>query len=154
VRRGYFVEGLGGAQFALPGAVERLRSQPPGDAEAPLVLAAVDPAQPYGAALPWPKRDDEARRPARVAGAYVVLASGEPVLYLERGGKGLLTLVSPEDPRLEPALAALADQVRRGAVKRISLEHVDREPALTSSLGPALIALGFREGPRKLTLSA
>ncbi|HWF49127.1 MAG TPA: DEAD/DEAH box helicase [Solirubrobacteraceae bacterium] len=156
-RRGYFVEGLGGAQFALPGAVERLRSQPEADTEAPLVLAAVDPAQPYGAALPWPKRESEegARRgPARVAGAYVVLSGGEPVLYLERGGKGLLTLVPADDPRIEPALAALADQVRRGAVKRIALEHVDRESALASPLGPALIALGFREGPRKLTLSA
>jgi ATP-dependent Lhr-like helicase len=156
-RRGYFVEGLGGAQFALPGAVERLRSQPHGDSEPPLVLAAVDPAQPYGAALSWPKRadDDTGRRgPARVAGAYVVLAGGDPVLYLERGGKGLLTLVSADDERLEPALAALADQVRRGGIKRIALEHVDREPALASPLGPALIALGFREGPRKLTLSA
>ena len=154
-RRGYFVQGLGGAQFALPGAVERLRSQPHGDAEPPLVLSAVDPAQPYGAALPWPKRrTDDARRPARVAGAYVVLSGGEPVLYLERGGKGLLTLVAAEDERLEPALAALADQVRRGRVKRIALEHVDREPALASPLGGALIALGFREGPRKLTLSA
>jgi ATP-dependent Lhr-like helicase len=153
-RRGYFVEGLGAAQFALPGAVERLRSQPAADAEAPLVLAAVDPAQPYGAALPWPKRDDVARGPARVAGAYVVLAGGEPVLYLERGGKGLLTLVGADDARLEPALSSLAGEVRRGRIKRIALEHVDREPALASPLGPALIALGFREGPRKLTLSA
>jgi ATP-dependent Lhr-like helicase len=156
-RRGYFVEGLGGAQFALPGAVERLRSQPQADTEAPLVLAAVDPAQPYGAALPWPKRESEdsgRRGPARVAGAYVVLSGGAPVLYLERGGKGLLTLVPAGDERIEPALAALADQVRRGAVKRIALEHVDRESALASALGPALIALGFREGPRKLTLSA
>ncbi|HWF25954.1 MAG TPA: DEAD/DEAH box helicase, partial [Solirubrobacteraceae bacterium] len=153
-RRGYFVEGLGAAQFALPGAVERLRCQGPADAEAPLVLAAVDPAQPYGAALPWPKRGDVARGPARVAGAYVVLSGGEPVLYLERGGKGLLTLVAADDARFEPALAALADEVRHGRIKRIALEHVDREPALASPLGPALIALGFREGPRKLTLSA
>ncbi|HWF36002.1 MAG TPA: DEAD/DEAH box helicase [Solirubrobacteraceae bacterium] len=156
-RRGYFVEGLGGAQFALPGAVERLRAQTSGDSDAPVVLAAVDPAQPYGAALPWPKRDDDEggrRGPARVPGAHVVLAAGEPVLYLERGGKGLLTLVAAEDPRIEPALAALADHVRRGRVKRIALEHVDREPALASPLGASLIALGFREGPRKLTLSA
>src|SRR5207245_3106757 len=80
-RRGYFVEGLGGAQFALPGAVERLRAQP-GREEPPVVLAAVDPAQPYGAALAWPARADEpgapARRPARVDGAYVVLSGGAP----------------------------------------------------------------------------
>ncbi len=102
-RRGYFVEGLGGAQFALPGAVERLRASDEGE-EAPLVLAAVDPAQPYGAALPWPPdARKDARAPARVAGAYVVLAGGEPVLYLERAGRALQTLVAADDPRLRPA---------------------------------------------------
>jgi ATP-dependent Lhr-like helicase len=150
-RRGYFVEGLGGAQFALPGAVERLRAGP-AEEPAPVVLAAVDPAQPYGAALPWPSR--EGRRPARVAGAYVVLAGGEPVLYVERGGRGLQTLVERSDARLEPALAALVEQVRRGAIKRLALEKVDGESALGSALGPALLALGFQEGPRRLTLSA
>ncbi len=109
-RRGYFVEGLGGAQFALPGAVERLRAQSERDA-APLVLSAVDPAQPYGAVLPWPaQRAGGARRPARTAGAYVVLAGGDPVLYVERGGRALQTLVGPEDARLEPALAGLVDR--------------------------------------------
>ncbi len=151
-RRGYFVEGLGGAQFALPGAVERLRAQAEGG-EAPVVLAAVDPAQPYGAALPWPARDD-ARRPARTAGASVVLAGGEPILYLERGGRALQTLVAADDPRLEPALVALVEQVRRGRIKRLALEKVDGESALVSRLGPALVALGFQEGPRRLTLSA
>jgi len=154
-RRGYFVEGLGGAQFALPGAVERLRAQP-ADESKPVVLAAVDPAQPFGAALPWPKRGgaDASRRPSRVAGAYVVLSGGEPVLYLERGGRGLVTLVENTDVRLQPALAALVDQVRNGAIKRLALEKVDGEPALGSALGPALVALGFQEGPRRLTLSA
>src|SRR5213079_3007859 len=119
-RRGYFVEGLGGAQFALPGAVERLRAQRVEDDATPLVLAAVDPAQPYGAALPWPKRpaDGETRRPQRVAGAQVVLVGAEPVVYLERSGKGLLTLVEAGDARLYPALAALADHVRAGRVRR------------------------------------
>jgi ATP-dependent helicase Lhr and Lhr-like helicase len=158
-RRGYFLEGLGGAQFALPGAVERLRARGgPGAPEAPpLVLAAVDPAQPYGAALPWPKRGDEqpaGRRPARAAGAYVVLVGGDPVLYLERGGRALQTLVEAGDGRLEPALAALVEHVRTGAIKRLGLEKVDGEIALTSPLGPALLALGFQEGPRRLTLSA
>jgi ATP-dependent Lhr-like helicase len=155
-RRGYFVEGLGGAQFALPGAVERLRagrSTDSADAAAPVVLAAVDPAQPYGAALAWPS-SDAGRRPTRVAGAYVVLAGGEPVLYLERGGRGLLTLVDAGDERLEAALAALVDDVRRGRIKRLALEKVDGEPAMRSPLGPALLALGFQEGPRRLTLSA
>ena len=160
-RRGYFVEGLGGAQFALPGAVERLRARPGGDssgvdAQRALVLAAVDPAQPYGAALPWPRReaDSGTRGPSRVAGAYVVLAGGEPVLYLERGGRGLQTLVGREDPRLEPALVALVAHVRSGAIKRLALEKVDGEPAMRSPLAPALTALGFQEGPRRLMLSA
>ena len=91
-RRGYFIEGMGGAQFALPGAVERLRATPTGGSGAAsaasawdgrgrtLVIAAADPAQPYGAALPWPKRKGQDRRPARVAGAYVVLVADQPVL--------------------------------------------------------------------------
>ena len=153
-RRGYFVEGLGGAQFALPGAVERLRSLASAD-ERPLVLAAVDPAQPYGAALPWRKPDaPEARRPARVAGAYVVLIEGDPIVYLERGGRGLQTLVAPDDRRLAPALGALVDQVRKGAMRRVALEKVDGRPAVGSALGAALLELGFQEGPRRLTLSA
>ncbi|MGP0034469.1 MAG: DEAD/DEAH box helicase [Solirubrobacteraceae bacterium] len=154
-RRGYFVEGLGGAQFALPGAVERLRAQ--SDDEAPVVLAAVDPAQPYGAALAWPERSgraDDARRPMRVAGAYVVLAGGEPILYLERGGRALQTLVSADDARIEPGLHALIEYVRAGRLKRVALEKVDGVAAIESSLGPALIALGFQQGPRRLTLSA
>jgi ATP-dependent Lhr-like helicase len=149
-RRGYFVEGLGGAQFALPGAVERLRGLPESDPE-PLVLAAVDPAQPYGAALPWPASD---RRPSRTAGAYVVLTGGEPIVYLERGGRGLQTLVAAEDSRLRPALEALVAQVRAGRIKRLGLEKVDGGPAMSSPLAPVLGALGFQEGPRRLTLSA
>ncbi len=155
-RRGYFVEGLGGAQFALPGAVERLRAQSDRD-ERPVVLAAVDPAQPYGAVLPWPARDAGAmdgRRLARAAGAHVVLAAGEPILYLERGGRALQTLVGPEDPRLDRALAALVDHVRRGRIKRLALEKVDGEPALGSRVAAVLLAHGFQEGPRRLTLSA
>jgi ATP-dependent helicase Lhr and Lhr-like helicase len=153
-RRGYFVEGLGGAQFALPGAVERLRAVSDRD-EQPVVLAAVDPAQPYGATLPWPARDDESgRRPARVGGAYVVLFGGEPILYLDRGGRALQTLVGRDDERIEPALEALVERVQNGTIKRLALEKVDGESALTSTLGPALIALGFQEGPRRLTLSA
>ncbi len=159
-RRGYFVEGLGGAQFALPGAVERLRAQMGGD-ERPVVLAAVDPSQPYGAALPWPARGAQAtregspaRRPARVDGAYVVLCGGEPVLYLERSGRALQTLVEAGDARLEAALRTLVEHVRSGAVKRLALEKVDGEPALGSPLGELLLELGFQEGPRRLTLSA
>ena len=150
-RRGYFVEGLGGAQFAIPGAVERLRAV--GESDDALVLSAVDPAQPYGAALPWPEREG-LRAPARVAGAYVVLAGGDPILYLERAGRALQTLVPAEDPRLQSALEALVEQVQRRLLKRLALEKVDGESAMVSALGPALIALGFQEGPRRLTLSA
>jgi ATP-dependent Lhr-like helicase len=148
-RRGYFVEGLGGAQFALPGAVERLRSENSGS-QRPVVLAAVDPAQPYGAALPWPA----VGRTARVAGAYVALSDGEPILYLERSGKALQTLVALDDARLDGALEALVERVRSGQIKRLALEKVDGEPALSSALAPRLVALGFHEGPRRITLSA
>jgi ATP-dependent helicase Lhr and Lhr-like helicase len=155
-RRGYFVEGLGGAQFALPGAVERLRADS-ADHDAPVVLAAVDPAQPYGAALAWPARSEkpsDSRRPMRVAGAYVVLAGGEPILYVERGGRALQTLAPVDDPRVEAGLHALVAQVRSGRIRRLAFEKVDGESALASPLGPALVALGFQQGPRRLTLSA
>ncbi|QEC46573.1 DEAD/DEAH box helicase [Baekduia soli] len=156
-RRGYFVEGLGGAQFALPGAVERLRTQADRADEAPpIVLAATDPAQPYGAALPWPARRDggDRAKPARAAGAYVVLAGAEPALYVERGGRGLQVLTERDDPRLRPALEALAAFVTADRRHKLSLERVDGEPVVGSDLEAVLIEVGFRAGPRKLTLSA
>jgi ATP-dependent Lhr-like helicase len=177
-RRGYFVEGLGGAQFALPGAVERLRGRA-GDGETgTLVLAAVDPAQPYGSVLPWPRRDGRTRGPARVAGAYVVFVAHEPVLYLERGGRGIVTLVSAGMPGtvgggaggwgiaadgelaaggqapVALALRALADAVRAGRVDAVALERIDGESAIGSDLESTLVELGFRQGPRRLTLRA
>jgi ATP-dependent Lhr-like helicase len=157
-RRGYFVEGLGGAQFALPGAVERLRSAR-GEQRRAYVLSAVDPAQPYGAALVWPSRAGLARRPARVPGAYVAFVDARPVIYLERGARAILTLLderaSPGEPSsLELALRALADAVRAGQLDAVSLERVDGEPAIGSQLEPALVELGFRQGPRRLTLRA
>jgi ATP-dependent Lhr-like helicase len=157
-RRGYFVEGLGGAQFALPGAVERLRTQSDRAEETPpVVLAATDPAQPYGAALPWPKRrdDTDARaKPARAAGAYVVLAGAEPVVYIERGGRGIQVLVERDDLRLRPALETLATFVKGDRKLKLSLERVDGEAVVGSDLEALLIEIGFRAGPRKLTLSA
>ena len=155
-RRGYFVEGLGGAQFALPGAVERLRAQSNPEEAAPVVLAATDPAQPYGAALRWPP-SEAGRRPGRTGGAHVVLAGAEPVLFVERSGKGLLTLVEHDDARLRPALEALATFVTAGTPgrsRRLALERVDGEAVLGSTLEPLLVELGFRAGPRRLTLSA
>jgi ATP-dependent helicase Lhr and Lhr-like helicase len=155
-RRGYFVEGLGGAQFALPAAVERLRSLRTDEPAGALVLAATDPANPYGATLPWPRRDDDDsnRRPARTPGAYVVTLEAEPVLYVERGGKALLALKEPDDEWLRPALEVLADDVRRGRVPRLAIERFDGEPVVGSESGELLIELGFRQSPRRLTLSA
>jgi ATP-dependent Lhr-like helicase len=154
-RRGYFVEGLGGAQFALPAAIERLRGLRSDDPAGARLLATTDPANPYGATLPWPKRDDESgRRPARVPGAYVVSVDAEPVLYVERGGKGLVALRDPEEPWLRPALEELAEAVRRGRIARLGVGRFDGEPVVGSAVGALLIELGFRQGPRKLTLSA
>ncbi|HEX4435162.1 MAG TPA: DEAD/DEAH box helicase [Solirubrobacteraceae bacterium] len=163
-RRGYFIEGMGGAQFALPGAVERLRAAPLSESERPgaLVLAAADPAQPYGAALSWPRREGQERRPARVAGAYVVSVSEQPVLYVERGGRGLITLLESSRKTLSlgqsdvfaEALSALADAVRAGRVGKLSLERIDGGPAISSTFVGALVELGFQTGPRRLTLSA
>ena len=121
------------------------------------MLAATDPAQPYGAALKWPKREEgesAARRRPRQAGAYVVLAGAEPVLYVERGGKGLQVLVDARRPAAAPAFEALADAVRRGRIRRLALERVDGEPVVGSAWEEPLIELGFRAGPRKLTLTA
>jgi ATP-dependent helicase Lhr and Lhr-like helicase len=149
-RRGYFVEGLGGAQFALPGAVERLR-EPPGE-ETALVLAAADPAQPYGAALPWPKRSGA--RAARVAGAHVVLFGGEAALFVERGGRSLVPLREPEEGWLRTALAALVEQARRSGVKRLAVERFDGEPVGETEAMPLLIEAGFLAGPRRAVLRA
>ncbi len=154
-RRGYFVEGLGGAQFALPAAVERLRGLRSDEPAGPLVLAATDPANPYGATIPWPKRDEETgRRPARVAGAFVVTLDAEPVLYVERGGKRLLPLGDPDEDHLREALEAVADEVRRGRLPRLGIERFDGETVIGSPIGALLIELGFRQSPRRLTLSA
>jgi ATP-dependent Lhr-like helicase len=151
-RRGYFVEGLGGAQFALPGAVERLRELRDagrGDGDA-LVLAAAEPAQPYGGVLPWPRR--AAARAARVAGAHVVLLGGEAALYVERGGRSLLPLREPEADWLRPALAALAEWVRADRGRRLSVERFDGRPVVESDVLPLLVEAGFLAGPRRAVL--
>jgi ATP-dependent Lhr-like helicase len=204
-RRGYFVEGLGAAQFALPGAVDRMRAmagdlvtsrtavleatppsapdpsewetpgdwdvpaqsrgpqnsagwnQPPGrqvPSVRPVVLAAADPAQPYGAALPWPQRPDDSatgHKPGRKAGALVILANGRLVLYVERGGKTLLSWT--DDPALlEPCAAALATAVREGALGRMTVEKTDGETVHDTPLARALRSAGFRPTPRGLRL--
>jgi ATP-dependent helicase Lhr and Lhr-like helicase len=149
-RRGYFVEGLGGAQFALPGAVERLREHD--DEPRPLVLAAADPAQPWGSVLPWPKR--AGARAARVAGAYVVLLGGAPALFVERGGRSLVPLRDPEPEWMGVALAALVAHVRTSGQKRLAVERFDGAPVGDSEIMPLLLEAGFVAGPRRAVLRA
>jgi ATP-dependent helicase Lhr and Lhr-like helicase len=151
-RRGYFVEGLGGAQFALPGAVERLRSLPETEGEHQ-VLAATDPANPYGAAMPWPK-PPSGRRPGRAPGAHVLLRDGEPLVYVERGGRSILRLVELDEAGLASAAQALADAVAAGRLPKLGVEKVDGEPVIGSGHEDALLSAGFSRGPRKLTAAA
>jgi ATP-dependent helicase Lhr and Lhr-like helicase len=151
-RRGYFVEGLGGAQFALPGAVERLRSLPEADGGFQ-ILGATDPANPYGAALPWPK-PPSGRRPARAPGAHVLMRDGEPLLYVERGGRSILRLVTLDDAELEAATGALAAAVSAGRLPKLGVEKLDGEPVIGSGHEEALLSAGFSRGPRKLTAAA
>ncbi len=163
-RRGYVVEGLGAAQFAVPGAIDRLRAtsrDEDGSArgQAALVLAATDPAQPWGAALDWPAtvRQNEgpggAHRPGRRAGALVVLAAGEPAIYVERGGKSLLSFTTDEDT-LTSAARALTTAVREGWLGGLSVEKTDGSEALTGVLADALAGAGFRNSPRGLRIRA
>jgi ATP-dependent Lhr-like helicase len=159
VRRGYFVEGLGAAQFALPGAVDRLRAERDADPESgprAHLLGAADPAQPYGATLPWPRDGEDGERLPlqRVPGAYVVLVDGAAALYVERGGKGLLTLPAFADPEIAtPALAALSRLVQAGGpMRELRLERVDRVPPAESSLAERLRELGFRPSYRSWLL--
>jgi ATP-dependent Lhr-like helicase len=191
VRRGYFVEGLGAAQFASNGAVDRLRAQSrplPGELESPgaarhqgapsaLVLAACDPANPYGAALGWPARVTDlsnpadprlpqaepghrqgpspstGHRPGRKAGALVVLVDGALTLYVERGGKTLLSWTD-EPLLLQSAADALALAVREGALGKLTVEKADGTSVLVADhpLANALAGAGFRATPRGLRL--
>ncbi|MGH2965360.1 MAG: DEAD/DEAH box helicase [Solirubrobacterales bacterium] len=155
-RRGYFVEGLGGAQFALPGAVERLRSLPDRSGDY-LLLAATDPANPYGAGVPWPKRGEArkgGRRPSRTPGAYVLLRDGEPLLFVERGGRGILRLVDLGDDALAEGIAEVAGAAHDGVLPRLAIERLDGEPVIGSGLEEMLIAAGFSRQPRRLVASA
>ncbi|MEO6577523.1 MAG: DEAD/DEAH box helicase, partial [Candidatus Limnocylindria bacterium] len=155
VRRGYFVAGLGAAQFTLPGAIDRLRAardEPAGVR----VLAATDPAQPYGAALPWPRSGDDERLPLqRAAGAYVVLVEGEAALYLERGGRSLFRLpaASVDGVLADRAVDALPSLIGPGGpLRELRLERVDREPVADSPLAGRLDAIGFRRSYRGYVL--
>ncbi len=177
-RRGYFVGSLGAAQFGVPGAVDRLRSfsREVGDAPAEkpraVALAATDPANPYGAALPWPSPDArpdagthpradvnpaaKGHRPGRKAGALVVLVDGALAVYVERGGRTLLTFTEDAET-LAPAMGALATAVRQGALGRLTVERADGEHILATgeragALRHALEDAGFVATPRGLRL--
>jgi ATP-dependent Lhr-like helicase len=161
VRRGYFVEGLGGAQFCIPAALDRLRaerSDPGGDRSSADVqlIAASDPANPYGAALAWPRWSDEDRRPlARAAGAYVVLVDGEPVVYLERGGKTLQTLPAfAERETAAVAVNALRQLVADGRFRSLQVERVDGVPVGESVHSEVLGQAGFQRSYRGWLLRA
>jgi ATP-dependent Lhr-like helicase len=151
-RRGYFVEGQGGAQFALAGAVERLRNLPQVDEEY-LVLAVTDPANPYGSALPWPKRP-EGRRPARTAGAYLLTRNGNPLLYVERGGRGILRLQQVEGQELIDAVAQLVEAAQNSVIPKLAIEKLDGEPVIGSGFEEILLEAGFNRQPRRLVASA
>ena len=155
-RRGYFVDGLGGAQFALPGAVDRMRArdEPHGE-PVTQVLAATDPANPYGGALEWPRRDEEAtgHRAGRKAGAVVVLVDGELAVYVERGGRTLLSY--SDDPEvLRSAADALALAARDGLLGRLAVEKADGEAVFDTPFARALIEAGFRHTSKGLRVRA
>ena len=164
IRRGYFVEGLGGSQFALPGAVDRLRSlrdagrgqdapqgagraqgAPHGTGVGVIALAATDPANAYGTLLPWPQSDG---RMGRAAGAYCVLDDGRLVLYLERGGRSLVT---NGEVRLEHLHALIAISTTAG---KVELQKVDGVPAMESPLKGMLREAGFSPTHRSLVAYA
>ncbi len=160
-RRGYFIEHLGAAQFAVPATVDRLRSysedtQLARPEPVALALAATDPANPYGAALPWPALQDNAgtgHRPGRKAGALVVLVDGALVLYVERGGKTLLAF-SGDEAVLAAASAALAGVVTRGAVDKLIMEKVNGHGILDTPVAAALSSAGAYSTPKGLRIRA
>ena len=153
VRRGWFVEGLSGAQFAAPGALERLRAarldEPPIDgftADDVRVLAALDPANPYGALLPWPAPAAQSSPPPRrVSGAWVILVGGKPVLYLGSSARALSSFPSSmtaDGGELPLALAALG-RLSGGGRRRLLIQTIDGQPARQTPLREALLAAGF-----------
>lgn len=157
VRRGYFVEGLGGAQFALPGAVDRLRAlsgEEPGGPTPPVVLAATDPANPFGAALSWPAGAagvEASHRPGRVAGALVVLDGGRLTLFVGRGGRSVLTFGSTP-ALLERAARAVAGLVASGEVESLTVERADGAEVFGTPVDTALVSAGFHVTPKGLRL--
>jgi ATP-dependent Lhr-like helicase len=153
------VAGLGAAQFAQAGALDRLRAvRDTGDELGPrrvLLLAAADPANPYGAALAWPRRSDTDRRPfQRAAGAYVGLVEGEAVFYLERGGRSLQSFQAADDPATAGlALGAFGALLADRRMRELVITKVDGAPIGDSPWRERLLEAGFQPGYRGLVLS-
>jgi ATP-dependent Lhr-like helicase len=156
VRRGYFVEGLGGAQFAYPGVVDRLRRVREASGEAQAVLmAATDPANPYGWLLPWPEFGlAGGRPPQRAVGARVVLVDGEAVLYVHRGGRKVRVRADADEELLDRALAVLEPMARRRRRRELQVETIDEDAALESRWRAAFQRAGFRASYKALRLTA
>ena len=154
VRRGYFVAGLGAAQFAAPGASERLREpeDEQADDDGGLVLAATDPANPYGAALAWPGKDSGGARPQRAAGARVILSRGRLIGYLSRTGQQLLTFLPEVEPARTAARQALADALAQLAApgSPVFLTKIDGRAAGSTEWAELLVQTGFVNTSRGL----
>ena len=152
VRRGYFVAGLEGAQFAWPGAIDRLRAGPPTGPRVD-VLAAIDPACAWGNVLPWPQLRDRDAHPARRVGATTILVDGELAIWLEPRATRLATGVLP-DASIEFALAVGLPQVAARTRRReVLIESIDGVPAQQSPLARPLLASGARIDYRGLVVS-
>jgi ATP-dependent Lhr-like helicase len=171
-RRGYFVDGLGAAQFATGATVDRLRNFTIDPESTPkleaITLAATDPANPYGAALPWPgapaagdaepgspvpeTSEKRGHRPGRKAGAMVVMVDGALVLYVERGGKTVLTF-TPDEDALRAAAVSLATTVR-SRLGALRIERVNGDFSVGTQLGTMLTDAGFAATPQGLRLRA
>lgn len=161
-RRGYFIEGLGGAQFALAGAVDQLRnlsasrSASPTSAPVVHVLAATDPANPYGGALPWPASRLDAltnHRPGRKVGAHVVLVDGALACYLEKGGKSLLVFCEDET-MIRLAMDAIGRKISQRRLLSAHVEKINGEPIGTHPVRTVMEAAGFTLTPKGLTYRA
>jgi ATP-dependent Lhr-like helicase len=163
-QRGYFVESLGGAQFAAASTVDRLRSYLDGiDPQRPelhaVVLAATDPANPYGMALPWPDAAEVTHRPGRKAGALVALVDGQLVWFLERGGKSLLSFGAEPEAQASAATALATLVGSGGRIPSLLVERVNGVTVLDPNAGEehatvldALVTAGFARTPRGLRL--
>ena len=156
IRRGYFIDGLGASQFAVPGAEDRLRENRARHEEMPLLLAATDPANAFGAAIAWPAASNGGSlRPTRSAGARVILREGRLLAFLARGNGSLLCFAQPSEPERGEDLAAIASVLCDLARDEpLLLAEIDALPAAKTDLGNALMTAGFESGFKGMRLSA